>query len=131
MKRFHLLITSLIIICTGMFQQNYLHAYGKNSYVIPMKTFLPGGTGYNEEGDPTHREYPDCVTCMIDSSRGVEIDSVNSGDIFLYEIYDSRGNLIASFDQEQSFIKMLFTISGEFQLKFYTPDHCYVGLISL
>lgn len=68
---------------------------------------------------------------IISLAEGVRINGVDTGDITLFEIYDPEGLIMASFVDEQSFVEYLFTLEGEYQLRFLTSDMAFTGWIEL
>lgn len=73
------------------------------------------------------------IECTISISQGIQLNSsVDVSDILAYEIWDAEGeSCIASFCDEAGFINFLFSLSGEFQIRFTTPDYNLVGFIQI
>lgn len=73
------------------------------------------------------------VMCEISRENGVSIArSGVSGSIVSYEVYEPAGGCVAVFADEQDFIDFIFSgISGEYLLRFRTPEHTYSGIISI
>ena len=68
---------------------------------------------------------------IISLAEGVCINGVDTGEITLFEIYDPEGMIVASFVEEHSFVDYLFTLEGEYQLRFLTSDMAFTGWIEL
>jgi len=73
------------------------------------------------------------IICEISRENGVVIyQSGTAEEIVSYEVCDTTGACIAIFSDEQSFIDFIFSgISGEYLLRFRTPEHNYSGIIYL
>lgn len=74
-----------------------------------------------------NRTTPIKIRCII-NENGIVLINI-SDDIQTYEIYDTKDNCLAVFSDEDSFIEFLFTLSGEYQLRFSTATYDLVGYI--
>lgn len=69
--------------------------------------------------------------CYVSQEEGVVIEGL-SDDILVYEIWDAEGTMcLAYFTDEESFLECLFSMSGDFILKFYYEVYVLYGDISL
>lgn len=90
-----------------------------------------------DEPDPKERPaHPDRLPSqriggIVSLAEGVCINGVDTGEITLFEIYDPEGMIVASFVDEHSFVDYLFTLEGEYQLRFLTSDMAFTGWIEL
>lgn len=80
-----------------------------------------------------HRTPGMALHCTISHESGITISGSGIADeIVSYEVCDTTGSNIAIFSDEQSFIDFIFSgISGEYLLRFRTPEHTYSGIISI
>jgi DNA modification methylase len=103
-------------------------AYADDDYVISLtKDYDP----YQINGTTTkHRSQSKPVTCTI-TPDGVNIISLSSDDIYLFEVYDLYGNCIESFTSEHDFVDFVFSSSGEFVIRLYVDDYVLKGAIEL
>ena len=71
--------------------------------------------------------------CTISQESGITISGSGIADeIVSYEVCDTIGSCVAIFNDEQSFIDFIFSdISGEYILRFRTPEYAYSGIISI
>lgn len=73
--------------------------------------------------------YP--LLCEISESEGVSITGYPE-EILYYEIWDAEGELCqAVFANEAEFIATLFSMQGDFQIRFITDDYYLIGYISI
>lgn len=74
------------------------------------------------------------IAYTISQENGLQImsSSISTEDIIEFEICDIESNdCIHSFSYESTFIETLFTLSGEYQIRFITSDCELIGDISL
>lgn len=72
------------------------------------------------------------IMCSIDSETGVSIPGVDSSEIISFEIYDESGELcFATFNNEQDFVSFLFSLEGNYVIRFVTDEKQYKGYVSL
>lgn len=114
-------ITSLVANATG--RQYGIMLYKQNFDIEPfhIKDEWLSGNRFNsiyENGS-------------VSQEDGVVIEGL-SNDILVYEIWDAEGTMcLAYFTDEESFLECLFSMSGDFILKFYFEDYVLYGDISL
>lgn len=61
----------------------------------------------------------------------VKIEGVDETEILSYEINDSDGCFVASFGAPYEFTEALFSLSGEYEVRFHTESYVYVGYVEL
>ena len=112
----------------------------QDEYDVPLVPG-PGESDNGSKDDPPPIELPPnrhrtpgmALHCTISQESGLTFTGCDITDeIVTYEIYDITGTNIAIFSDEQSFIDFIFSgISGEYLLRFRTPEHTYSGIISI
>lgn len=116
----------IIILITLLFSVN-LYAEDKT---IPIKE-TPGDIP-TDPGKNHHRMPGKQIMCTIDSENGVYIEEIPTSEIISFDIYDESGELcFASFNNEEEFVGFLFSLEGEYVIRFVTIDKTYSGFISL
>lgn len=75
-----------------------------------------------------NRKKPLPLHCTI-SEYGISYQAIEAPEVLFYEIYDLNGDCVAFFGDEISFVEYLFTLSGEYQLRFTTPNYEFVGYV--
>lgn len=111
-----------------------LSAYGTSavSYDITLfPTYIYDEIDPNERPGKGERVPSQRIGGIISLAEGVCINGVDTGEITLFEIYDSEGMIVASFVDELSFVDYLFTLEGEYQLRFLISDMAFIGWIEL
>jgi uncharacterized protein YozE (UPF0346 family) len=87
---------------------------------------------YKEGTSPLgHRSLSSYLCCTISDTDGVSITTVDTEDIYLYEIYDNSSCCIATFSNDYDFVSYLFSLSGDYLIQFTTADNIYSGYIQL
>lgn len=86
-----------------------------------------------EEPDypPIGSRIPSSKLFMTISATGVEILGVDARDILLYEIFDLEDIPVGIFTDGASFVEALFSLSGEYRVRFMTDSYVYVGYVEL
>lgn len=83
-------------------------------------------------GKNHHRLPARPINCTISTETGVSIPGVSTSEILSFEIYDESGELcLASFNDEMEFVSFLFSLEGEYVIRFVTENKSYTGYISL
>ena len=118
---------SLVMVCFTF----DMHATSQNPYNVDLSE--EPSDEIIEDPLPDHRMPARKIMCEISRENGVVIyQSGIADDIVSYEVYDTTGACIAIFNDEQSFIDFIFSgISGEYILRFRTPEYAYSGIISI
>ena len=118
---------SLVMVCFTF----DMYATSQNPYNVDLSE--EPSDDIIENPLPDHRMPARKIMCEISRENGVVIyQSGIADDIVSYEVYDTTGACIAIFNDEQSFIDFIFSdISGEYILRFRTPEHTYSGIISI
>ena len=118
---------SLVMVCFTF----DMHATSQNPYNVDLSE--EPSDEIIEDPLPDHRMPTRKIMCEISRENGVVIyQSGIADDIVSYEVYDTTGACIAIFNDEQSFIDFIFSgISGEYILRFRTPEYAYSGIISI
>ena len=74
------------------------------------------------------RDTPERLPASITES-GVTIERVSESDIESYDIYTPSGILLDSFGLGEEFATSLFSLKGEYELRFTTSEYVYVGYV--
>lgn len=121
-----LIASILMLFAFGPFLAN---AFGL-SLNMTRHNYETGSEIPNEDSDPGkgNRTRPMPIMCQI-SESGIDFGFEFEFDIMTYEIYDLNGDCVAIFGDEISFVEYLFTLSGEYQLRFTTPNYELVGYV--
>lgn len=78
-----------------------------------------------------HRISSRPIHCIISEKYGITISNLTA-EITSYEIWDKEGNVCLHVSYEESeFIKILFTIVGEYQIRLISDNYLYFGTIKL
>lgn len=103
-------------------QQNYTFMVYQftQSYIESKKDKIP-----NTKRIPI---YP--IPCTVSPSGGISVAGYTN-DFSSYEIWDAEGEICLSvFTNEPDFINGLFSMIGEFQVRFISEDYVLIGYIS-
>ena len=65
------------------------------------------------------------------TSSGVNIPGVENSEIISFEIYDLSGICMGIYSAEMDFVNALFSLSGEFEIRFVTDEAAFAGTIEL
>ena len=77
-----------------------------------------------------HRSNRRPITGEITSS-GVNSPGVENSEIISFEIYDLSGICMGIYSAEMDFVNALFSLSGEFEIRFVTDEATFAGTIEL
>ena len=83
--------------------------------------------GNNPDGN---RMPPRPILCTISIEHGIECE-IAAEETLSYEIRTEDGICLASFTDESDFIQMLFSVPGNYQIRFLTDDYIYTGYIAV
>jgi len=61
----------------------------------------------------------------------VTIATIDKSEIQSFDVFDEYGTLIASFNDETSFVSFIFSLTGCYEVAFYTSDYIFRGWITL
>ncbi|MBD5205953.1 MAG: hypothetical protein HDS84_06215 [Bacteroidales bacterium] len=121
-------IRFIIIVIVGLMNCCGIHAINKNIHVIKYIYIYNGHTNPDEDPNGRGARIPSHeVPCSIDSSDGIELKGEGNVDIIYYEIWQSGIGCIAKFEDEEDFLKVLFTLKGEYEIHFETANCTYIG----
>lgn len=107
--------------------------------LLPSYTISVVKVAIDEEPDKVkepnrrHRIPPSPIECVI-TTDGIELMSVSESvsDVLSFEIWDAESEFcVASFSTESEFISVLFSMTGEFQVRFIFADYELVGYVKL
>ena len=126
-SKFIFVFISLVMVCFTF----DMHATSQNPYNVDLNE--EPSDDIIENPLPDHRMPARKIICEISRENGVVIyQSGIADEIVSYEVCDAIGSNIAIFSDEQSFIDFIFSgISGEYIIRFRTPEHAYSGIISI
>lgn len=77
--------------------------------------------------DPWFQRMPAAPVMCVISETGISIESADSSEIILYEVYDEDGTCLASYPSERDFITYLFQTDKNVELRFHTDNIVYSG----
>lgn len=116
-------------------------AYLPASAGDPYAGFIPSGPHLSLDLQPIHiydeepelpdngmRDNPERIPALI-SENGVAIERVSESEIESYDIYTPSGILLDSFGSGEEFATSLFSLKGEYEVRFTTSEYIYVGYV--
>lgn len=65
------------------------------------------------------------------TATGVTIPEIETSEILSYEIYDPSEICIGMYADEMDFIEALFSLSGEYEIRFMTDYAVFAGMIEI
>lgn len=114
-----------------MWITSFGNPYAGYEMVCSLYATQPDRNNENPEDPPLRRRTPSApILCAISEARGIEFLSGIKPEILYYEIHDSEG-MSLTFAEEDSFIQLLFSMSGELKIVIVTPQWDYVGFVEL
>lgn len=101
------------------------------TYCIKVYKLAQSYTEHNKNKCPDTKRLPAYpMICTISQSEGICIAGYTN-DFTSYEIWDGEGEMcLASFLEESDFIDVLFSMTGEFQIRFVSEEFLLIGYIS-
>ena len=93
-------------------------------YYMPKEDLEPENPENGKRDTP--ERLPACV-----SDGGVTIERVSESEIESYDIYTPSGILLDSFGSGEEFATYLFSLKGEYELRFTTSEYVYVGYVRM
>lgn len=132
-----LLKLALIIISLSVFFNVYADVEYKK-VTLPV-SIICISIGEIDDDDPadsghtlTHRIPVGTTECGITYESGVMIRGNYEIEILSYEIRTPDGEIcILDTEDEKDFTITLFSLTGEYELRFYTADHLFIGYVNL
>ncbi|MDE5791506.1 MAG: hypothetical protein K2H96_09810 [Muribaculaceae bacterium] len=85
----------------------------------------------NPNIDPHGKRTNRCPLTGTISPSGIYIPGVDNNDIISFEIYTSNGICIGIYSEEIDFIKTLFSLSGEYEIRIVTDYAVFAGIIEI
>lgn len=85
----------------------------------------------NKENYPRRHKLPSGRFVFFISNKGVQSLSQDVSSIHLYEIADINGNVIITCQDSIEFSSLLFSLNGEYMIRFHLPDIILQGEITL
>lgn len=84
------------------------------------------------ENSRRRQRIPSYIECVITSNGLMLSSNINTSECQAFEIWYADGEIcIASYSDESSFIDGLFSMTGEFQVRFIFPEFELVGNIEI
>lgn len=133
MKRsiFALLLLILLSVLTSKAQgisggmgNNYGHTISFTVTLQPVDDLTPELPPIGDRQSP--ERLPACV-----SDGGVTIEQVSESEIESYDIYTPSGILLDSFGSGEAFATSLFSLEGEYEVRFTTSEYVYIGYVCI
>lgn len=84
---------------------------------------------YGDEIDPDGRRLPARPLLCFISPGGLQIDSVDCSEIFLYEVIDEGGMFITSYTSMQGFINHVLTSTHTIEIRLYIGNYILKGYV--
>lgn len=84
---------------------------------------------YGDEIDPDGHRLPSRPLLCLIYQEGLQIEGVNCSEIFLYEVRDEYGMLIASYTSMQEFIYYVLTSSHTIEISLYIGNYILKGYV--
>lgn len=84
---------------------------------------------YGDEIDPDGRRLPSRPLLCLISPEGLQIDGVDCSEIFLYEVRDEDGMLVASYTSMQEFIYYVLTNSHTIEIRLHIGNYILKGYV--
>ena len=91
-------------------------------YYMPKDDLEP------ENPEKGTRDTPERLPASITES-GVTIERVSESEIESYDIYTPSGIFLGCFESGEEFATSLFSLKGEYELRFTTSEYVYVGYV--
>ena len=101
---------------------------GQGNFVLVGLTPYPRYDEEPEFPEKGKRDTPERLPASITES-GVTIERVYESDIESYDIYTPSGILLDSFGSSEAFATSLFSLEGEYELRFTTSEYVYIGYV--
>lgn len=110
-----------------------LRADDDDDYDITLTEDSDGSNVNDDEQRKGHRSAPMLTACTISYVNGVKIHSASGSiEIVTYEIWDIDGAAcLGIYNDERSFLNVLYGDKGEYMVIFTTTDKKYKGYIWL
>lgn len=103
-----------------------------NDTLVMQVVKIVSDNSYYEEEEGSGARCPEALSYYhIDKITGVVSETGFNTYILLYEIFDSNKNLIFESFDEDTFIRYLYSLSGEYEIKLHDKQYIYIGYISL
>lgn len=131
MRKFlHLLIIAIFMIGIGINEsRGERNAVEKSTTLYKQISNESEEPIYGDEIDPDGHRIPSRPLLCLISHEGLQIDSVNCSEIFLYEVRDEDGMLIASYTSMQWFINHVLTSSYTIEIRLYIGNYILKGYV--
>ena len=131
-------ILNLPVIIVMMLLSFPLEIIAGNTYQSYTVTLYRQPSNMNNDGkhewdiDPEGHRLPSRpIECTISQDSGVTIYDCQD-EIVSYEIWDAEGNACLSLCSDESdFLNYLFTLTGDFQIRFNSSNYTYIGYLSV
>lgn len=125
-------LTTIVFTTFAMCVSNDVLGSSFPTQTMSMSTIYYSTNDNINDPNRGHRNPPKPVECTISPEGVIFYPSSDAYDILLYEICDPVSEVcLASFSAEQDFIEHLFSLSGEFMVRFSTNEFELVGYIEL
>ena len=114
------------MLMAGILFPNSMNAGNNTTYTVSMRKQSRHNKGLDKEG---LRTPPMSIYCVISQTDGVNIVGLIE-EITSYEIWDTASEInFASFSEEAEFLDFLFSLTGEYKIKFETENYYIIGYI--
>lgn len=119
----------IIMMIISSFSEIIYAENGNNVKTLALRQFPKGDRKTNTHNKEGHRMPSRPIICYIDATTGIDIETIDSDEIYLFEAYIDD-ICIASFSEEMEFVAFLFSYSNEVEIYIYTDDYVYIGFLS-
>ena len=127
MGRFLFLLMSFLCL-PGVAQNSVQPTTGFNNTLSFLVHLMPKDDLEPENPENGKRDTPERLPASIMES-GVTIERVSESEIESYDIYTPSGILLDSFGSGEEFATSLFSLEGEYEVRFTTSEYVYVGYV--
>lgn len=106
-----------------------------NGQSVQVKLYSSSSASYSEQNPDEnknnhHRMPPRPILCSLSIEDGVTFCDGSNPDIISYEIQDADGKPVAVFSDGADFVQTLFSLTGQFKVRFHSDEYVYYGYVS-
>lgn len=116
-----------IMFCSFSACSERVHEEDSDSSTKVIVKRIPVRTDDDEQDDRD----PIPLEIIISKTEGVKIPGINENDIISYEIYDTKGTCVGSFNNGIDFATALLDMNGVVEIKIILPQFILVQTIEI
>ena len=126
-------LTVIVVVALFLFvNASATEVMNSTCYTVTLMKVAAEETDHPHINDtPRGQRIPSCpIECTISQDSGVTIYDCPD-EIVSYEIWDAEGNTcLSQYSDESDFLNDLFSLTGDFQIRFNSSDYTYIGYLS-